>query len=272
MKITALVENTAKRADLKAVHGLSVYIETPKHKLLFDLGPNDAYRENAAKLGIDLTGVDTVVISHGHYDHGGALASFLKINDKANIYIRRQAFQPHFIANASGDKLPIGLDADLAKNERIIFTGDTMRIDDELFIFADVDAALDTQSRHTLFKQTADGYREDDFGHEQNLIVTAAGKAVLFCGCAHRGVDGILPAALRHQPGIEAVFGGFHLYNPGSGLTEPTELVRELAKKLSAYEAVFYTCHCTGEKAFACLREIMGEQLQYFSGGTVVES
>ena len=293
MKITALVENTSKRDDLKTVHGLSVHIETPKHKLLFDLGPDDTYIKNATTLGINLEDVDTVVISHGHYDHGGALASFLKINGKANIYIRRQAFQPNFIANATrlgtkppagwpdfqpnfitnaaGDKLFIGLDADLVKNERIIFTDDPMRIDDELLVFSHVEGALDMQSRHAFFKQTPDGYAPDNFDHEQHLIVTTEDKAVLFSGCSHSGVDGILPAALRHKSGIKAVFGGFHLYNPASGVTEPAEVVRELAGKLAAYETVFYTCHCTGSQAFECLRETMGEKLRYFSTGTVVE-
>jgi len=270
MKLTALAENTANRADLKTIHGLSIYIETPKHKLLFDLGPDDTAFENAEKLGVDLAAVDTVVISHGHFDHGGALDRFLEINDRAKIYIRRQAFEPHF-ARIADERKFIGLDEELAGNERIIFTDAAMRIDDELFVFSDVDAALDTQSSRALLKQTPDGYGQDDFDHEQNLIVTAEGKAVLFCGCAHRGVDGILPAALRHSSGIEAVFGGFHLYNMTSGVTEPIELVRKLAAKLTAYTVIFYTCHCSGEKAFDYLREIMGEKLRYFSTGTVVE-
>lgn len=75
MKITALVENQSN-CELKAVHGLSLYIETAKHKLLFDLGPDDTLFENAEKRGIDLGRVDTVVISHGHSDHGGPLGSF----------------------------------------------------------------------------------------------------------------------------------------------------------------------------------------------------
>ena len=82
MKITALVENTAKE-KLKAKHGLSLYIETKKHKILFDLGPDDTLFENARVCGIDLSKVDIVIISHGHMDHGGALSKFLAINKEA---------------------------------------------------------------------------------------------------------------------------------------------------------------------------------------------
>ena len=95
MTITALVENTAK-GDLKAVHGLSLYVETPGHRLLFDLGPDGTLLKNAGRLGIDLGRVDTVVISHGHYDHGGALAAFLEVNHTARVYVQRRAFAPHY--------------------------------------------------------------------------------------------------------------------------------------------------------------------------------
>ena len=71
MKITALVENKSS-CELAAVHGLSLYIETDRHKLLFDLGPDDTLLKNAQKRDIDLRQADTVVLSHGHSDHGGA--------------------------------------------------------------------------------------------------------------------------------------------------------------------------------------------------------
>lgn len=270
MKITVLVENTSKRDDLKTVHGLGVYIETPKHKMLFDLGPDDTVFDNAMTLGIDLGEIDTVIISHGHYDHGGALASFLEINKTARIYARRQAFEPHY-ADVGDDKLFVGLDAVLAEDKRVTLTDDTMRIDDELFVFSDVDGILDTQSRRALLKKTSDGYEQDDFDHEQSLIVTAEGKAVLFSGCSHSGADVILTAALRRQPDIKTVFGGFHMYNPNTGATEPEALITALAGRLSAHDAVFYTCHCTGEKAFGLMRETMGEKLRYIQTGAVVE-
>jgi len=270
MKIIALVENTVEGKDLKTVHGLSIYIETPKHKLLFDLGPNDTVFENAAKLGVDLTEVDTVVISHGHYDHGASLGKFLEVNDKAKIYIRKQAFEPYF-ADVKSEKKFIGLAPELAGNERIVFTGDSMRIDDELFLFSNLEISLDTKGRNVLFKQTPDGYEFDDFTHEQYLILASEGKAVLFSGCSHSGINGILAEALFYQPDICAVFGGFHLYDPNSGESEPDILIRWLAQMLNAYDPIFYTCHCTGQKAFDLMREIMGDKLRYLSTGMIVE-
>ena len=67
-------------------HGLSFYIETKKHKLLLDTGASDATLKNAEKLGIDLTQVDTVILSHGHYDHSGGIMAFAKLNPTAKIY------------------------------------------------------------------------------------------------------------------------------------------------------------------------------------------
>ena len=78
MRITSLVENTTK-SELKTKHGLSLYIETKSHKILFDLGSDSTLFENAMKRNIDISKVDTVIISHGHFDHGGALKKFLNI-------------------------------------------------------------------------------------------------------------------------------------------------------------------------------------------------
>ena len=80
MRIVTLVENTSRRQDLTAEHGLSLYIETGSHKILFDAGQSAAFADNAEKLGIDLTQADLAVLSHGHYDHGGGLGKFLETN------------------------------------------------------------------------------------------------------------------------------------------------------------------------------------------------
>ena len=74
MDITALVENTA-RSELKAKHGLSLYIETKAHKLLFDLGSDGTLFENVKKRAIDLSKIDTIIISHGQ--------NLIKVNQEA---------------------------------------------------------------------------------------------------------------------------------------------------------------------------------------------
>jgi len=271
MKVVTLVENTTCDKSLKPKHGLSIYVETSRHKVLFDLGPNDAFIHNAQKLGIDLAKVDTVVISHGHFDHGGALAHFLKINDQAKIYLHRLAFEPHYIKVLFA-KIYIGLDKKLAGNDRIIFVEDTLQIDDKLFIFSDVEGTFNTRSNNALLKKTANGYVRDNFSHEQNLIVSAEGKTVLFSGCSHKGIANILRTAKKYTPAIDAVFGGFHLYNPASKVVESPEVVAQLAHELSDHDTVFYTGHCTGDSAFECMRGSMGcEKVKRLSTGTIVE-
>ncbi|MDR0273366.1 MAG: MBL fold metallo-hydrolase [Clostridiales bacterium] len=269
MNITALVENTTNDDALKTKHGLSIYIETAKHKILFDVGPNDAFIYNAKQLGIDLAEIDIFVLSHGHSDHGGALSDFLRVNDKAKIYIHKKAFEPYFIEILFAKKY-IGLDKKLAANERIIFTDGVLEIDDELLLFSDVEGQFDTKSHRVLLRKTQNGFERDDFLHEQNLIVTSGGKSALFSGCSHRGIANILRAATKHRA-INAVFGGFHLYNPVTKAAESPQLIEELATELSSHETIFYTCHCTGEKAYQSLREIMGEKVRYFSTGTTVK-
>jgi len=113
--------------------------------------------------------------------------------------------------------------------------------------------------------------KQDDFTHEQNLIVTEKGKAALFSGCSHKGIDNIMCSAKKHSPTIHAVFGGFHLYNPVTKTEEPQEAVQRLINELSAYDTVFYTGHCTGSKAFESMRDSMGEKVQYLSTGKIVE-
>ena len=103
MKIVTLIENTACCEAFSCEHGLSLYIETEHHKILFDAGQTGAFADNAQKLGIDLAAVDIAVLSHGHYDHSGGMERFLEINQKAKIYVNQNAVKPHY--NGAGGYL-----------------------------------------------------------------------------------------------------------------------------------------------------------------------
>ena len=87
MKIIALLENTTKHANIGCEHGLSLYIDTGSHKILFDMGQSDLFYENAKKLGVDLSLVDIAIISHGHNDHGGGLKTFLEIKGVEKVRV-----------------------------------------------------------------------------------------------------------------------------------------------------------------------------------------
>lgn len=144
VRVTALLENTAGREGLCAAHGLSLYIETPRHKILFDMGPGDEFLSNAEALGVDLTAVDLAVLSHGHDDHGGGLAAFCRVNDHAPIYLHRSAFGPYYILSDDRDPAYIGLPLGLEEfRDRFIFTDREMVIDRELTLFAEPPAVFD---------------------------------------------------------------------------------------------------------------------------------
>jgi 7,8-dihydropterin-6-yl-methyl-4-(beta-D-ribofuranosyl)aminobenzene 5'-phosphate synthase len=272
MKITALVENTSNRSDILSKHGLSLYIETRNHKILFDLGPDDTFIKNAAILDVDLSGVDTVVISHGHSDHGGALELFLKHNTKADVYIHEKAFEPHAVS-VMGIKFNAGLDDKLKCNPRIKLISGLTEIDGELIIFSDVtERRFPLKGNEMLYAGTGGKYARDDFSHEQHLMIRENGKTAVFSGCAHQGIVNIKQRADAVADGnVDYMIAGMHMYNPAAKKYEKQELIESVAAELSKGSTRFYTCHCTGKKAFDIMRLCLNERLKYLSAGESIE-
>lgn len=271
MKVTVLTENTAVSHSFGCEHGLSLYIQTQRHKLLFDMGQTDLFLQNARKLGIDLSAVDIAVISHGHYDHGGGLRGFLQCNTKAPVYVQQQAFERHYSRRPSGIT-DIGLDATLAQNKRIVFTEQSYQIDETLTLFSYVpQTQLQSNFNHTLLEQSNDGLVPDKFVHEQNLIITEGGKQVLIAGCAHRGIVNIA-ARCKEMTGrhADAVIGGFHLHNFNTDTSENPVRISEMASALKALGGIYYTGHCTGQPAYAQLKNEMGDTINYLATGASV--
>lgn len=251
MKLVTLIENTACREGLVSEHGLSLYLQTGERHILFDAGQSGAFADNAEKLGVDLKAVDFAVLSHGHYDHGGGLARFLQINDHAPVYLNVHAFAPHY----NGKEKYIGLDPRLQKNNRLIFTDGAYKIADGLTL-------------HTLSAPPEDSaglmvlengiLQPETFRHEQYLLVEEAGKRILISGCSHKG---ILQIMKHFQPDV--LIGGFHFMK----VTEEDRL-KAAAGELLQYPTIYYTGHCTGERQYAVMKQILGDRLQYLATGT----
>jgi len=279
MIITSIVENTSKKG-LPVEHGLSIYIQLDNgQRVLFDMGQSDLFARNAEQLNLDIKMIDTAVISHGHYDHGGGLNTFLNLNTRAKIYIHQDAFLPHYSLRDSGLAY-IGLDPHLQPavetsspviNRRYVLCGNVTRIDDHMMLFADVEGSCCwPHGNQLLFGPTRE--KNDSFNHEQNLIIQEGDDVILFAGCAHRGIINILRKAeqvVGKKP--THVLAGMHLVK--SGLDEEAEsaFIRNLAHELKDYKQTqFYTMHCTGEQQFLKLKQFMNSQIEYLSCGDML--
>lgn len=274
MKIVTLLENTSRRPDLTAARGLSLYVETAEHKVLFDMGPDASFLENARTLGVDLAAVDIAVLSHGHSDHGGGLAAFCEINQTANVYLRREALGAYFAVLPGQAPRYIGLPRVLATlSERFVFTGEREILGGGLTLFSGVedDPAL-RAAAPKLQERTGESFRPDGFAHEQHLLVEEGGRAVLLAGCGHLGIVNTLRAAERHlgrRPDV--VFGGFHLFELKPDAPESEALIAATAAELTKGNTVYYTGHCTGDWAYERLKETLGDRLRPMDCGASAE-
>lgn len=268
MNVKVLVENTSLSPAYRCEHGLSLYIKTRNHRILFDMGQSSLFLENAEGMDADIGAVDMAILSHGHYDHGGGIETFLKHNTRANLYVHADAFQPHYAKREDGRIDDIGLDLAAAANPRVQTSRHMLRLDDEICVFSGVvPHRLFPPANRVLLRKSSD-YEPDDFTHEQNLIVTEDGEDVLFTGCAHNGIVNIIEAARSLQGRApRAVVGGFHLFLEENASDGDTAFAVQVADALSAYDAVYYTGHCTGEGGCRLLREKLGRRVFRLSTG-----
>ncbi len=253
MNLTVLTENTTLAPSLTAEHGLSLYIETGKEKILFDMGQSDAFAQNAEKLGIDLEAVTLAVISHGHYDHGGGLERFLKINQTAPVYLSKFAFQPHF--NASGKD--IGLNPALQHSSRLVMVEGECPLAEGITLHTSIPCAAPIPQEGM---QAGNPPAAEDFRHECYVTLKEGEKTVLLSGCSHRGIGNI---AQFFRPDV--FIGGFHLMKE-----HRREVLEETARTLLSLPTAYYTGHCTGQDQFSLLQEKMGLRLHSLSTGTVL--
>ena len=271
MVVKTLMENTSISKDFCSEHGLSLYIETGNHKILFDVGASQFFLQNAKQLGVDITSVDFLVISHGHYDHGGGLETFLKENTKAEVFLHRLAFEKYYAIRLSNKLDFIGLDEELKENKRIVFTSDRFFISSGIQVFSNiVQREPRPKSNNGLLIKHKGQMVDDAFLHEQNLVIEEDGKTLLVTGCAHNGIINILEhfhTLKGRMP--DYVIGGFHL-SSRSGGDEETDAIDRIGKHLIGTKAKYYTCHCTGIEAYEKLKFVMGDSIDYLSAGSEI--
>lgn len=209
-------------------------------------------------MGIDLSAVDFALLSHGHYDHGGGLAAFLRCNNHAPVYVSSRAFAPHY----HGSERYIGLDPALAGSDRIRPVEDALTLGEGILLThcSDADLAEPVDDAGLMVKR-GETLCPEDFAHEQYLLIRDGGRQMLISGCSHRGV-----LNLHGHFAPDVLIGGFHLMNlDPDGPGRPR--LEETAARLMSPPTLCFTGHCTGEAQYAFLQARMGDCLHRLSAG-----
>ena len=262
MKWTVLSDNRSCDGSLETEHGLSILLETDKHRILLDTGASDVFIRNAEKTGIDLSTVDYVFISHGHSDHAGGLQYLVERNRKAKVLVSPDAMSGKFFSKR-GNLHSITVEWPKIDDGKLVLIDQTCTIAENIHVIAHIplNHPMPKGNQHLYVQKNAGDYIHDDFRHELVLYV----DGLLFTGCAHSGLENILAAC--PWP-VHTVIGGFHLLDGQESGEELTVLAQRLKAKYP--ETLFYTSHCTGDKVFATLKTIMDEHLHAFSCGTTI--
>jgi len=268
-RISTLVENTAS-LSLLGEHGLAFWLETPAGAILLDTGQGEVLFRNARHMGIDLATAEALVLSHGHYDHTGAVAAVLKMAQQARVYLHPEALSPKFARRPDGMGRSIGMpdSSRLAIQDhpnRIVAVTSPARVLDEVYLTGPI-------PRKSSFEDTGgDFYCDEACSHRDSLMddqavffQTSQGTVVVV-GCAHSGVVNILTYVrdLTHGKPIYTVIGGMHLL----AATED-RLSRTIASLRELDVPRIGLAHCTGFAAMARLQQELPGRCFHCAAGT----
>ncbi len=265
MLAKVVIDNISKN-ELLPEWGLSIYIEHEGHKLLLDTGGSGAFAENAKALGISLAEIEYGVLSHAHYDHADGLAAFFAQNQTASFYLREGAAE-----NCYGKKWIfhkyIGIQKGTLEKyrERIRYVRGDYELFPGAYLIPHKTPGLEAIGKKAnMYIKNGHRWRPDGFRHEQSMVLSTKQGLVVFNSCSHGGADNIIKEAAEAFPGktIYALIGGFHLF------ASPESEVRALAERVRAtgIQRVI-TGHCTGKRAYAILREELGDQVEQMYTG-----
>jgi len=255
MRVVTLVENLVYKKGLAAEHGLSIHIKGDSQSVVFDSGQSGLFIRNSKELGIDISEVDALVLSHGHYDHAGGISSFLSANKKARIYLKREALEPKY-----NGKRFVGFDASLIPPERLVYVTEMVELDNGLFIMPDIPIV---NYRDTHFKHFQKGFPgnlvEDNFIDELFLAYAGQEGLSIISSCSHRGITNIVECAIKaFGLPINYIIGGFHLKDSD---TEGLDLVvNYFGNHTPKHIGV---SHCTGVDKYCQLRSSLNTDIFY---------
>lgn len=265
-RITILYDAFGQPNALRKDWGFAALVEVGGKRILFDTGDDaETFAHNTKALGVDLTRLDFVVMSHRHGDHMGGLAYLLEVNPGVKIYAPKEGFGVY------GGSLPgsfyrrdASLPADMryyagAPPELLRFGSAWPKANFEL-----IDETTEVAPGVTLIAlvSEAPGTRELK---ELSLAIRTPQGIVLVVGCSHPGIEAIVAQAAKIDPRIHAIAGGFHL------VVAQDEVIDKVTRSLRERQVEYVAPgHCTGEPTFAALQKAFGERYLFAGLGSTL--
>jgi 7,8-dihydropterin-6-yl-methyl-4-(beta-D-ribofuranosyl)aminobenzene 5'-phosphate synthase len=269
IKITTLAENTAT-ADCIGEWGLSMLVEADGKRILFDTGAGTAALVNATTIGVDLSGVDCIVISHGHYDHTGGLYQTLKRTGPKKIFAHPDIWSRKY---GSLDKKPkrfIGIaylrEAFESMGASFQLSTEPQRISERITTTGEIPMLTAYESVETyLCVKENEELIQDPLADDLSLVIDTDFGLVVILGCSHRGIINTLMQARKvtGKDTIYAAIGGTHLIHAKRERLEKTaDAILEMGVQYLGVS------HCTGFKAAAYLADKFGDRFFHNNAGT----
>ena len=250
MRLTVLVDNnTYIDQYYLGEPALCFYLEEEGKRYLFDTGYSDIYRRNAAALGVDLTRLDGVIISHGHNDHTNGLQYFAETDVRPELIAH-----PKILERKRYGATDISLtltEADLTRRFNLRLSSKPAAITKDLLFLGEIPRGNSFENQRPVGERLEAGCWLPDYVPDDSALVYKKQDAIyIITGCSHAGICNIVEYA-KQATGISKVaglIGGMHLFSGTS----------EQAKRTTAYlaqniDGVIYPCHCTSLKAKAAL-------------------
>ncbi len=262
IEINVLVENTTMSSALIGEYGFAAQLLAGKHNILFDTGSNDALFINSAALGIDLSEVEEIIISHGHYDHTGAVMAFLSQYGGRKIYAHSDIFRRRLSSRMGGRKIDIGCKFPYPEavdaGAEFVFTDTFTEIHPGIYLTGEIPRLTEYEDVGGNFMFEKDGQLHKDLlPDDMAVLIDHPEGLIIMSGCSHSGMINTLEYC-RQKTGrskVLAYIGGTHLMNASQERLERT------IEALRMYEVQnLIVGHCTGFYAAAELFKQLGRQ------------
>lgn len=261
MKLTVLVDNTTNTRDLKAESGFSLYMEDRGTSILFDTGSSSLFLENAHKIGIDLSKVGYVVLSHGHYDHTWGLKHLATMYRSITTALptTKPILLTHPLSFNQRTKETKEMGCNIAEAELADFfsihkSKTPVWITDQLVFLGEIDRKFSYEGNHTIGQIIKNGMEVADSMEDDTALAYKSSQGlVIITGCSHSGICNIVEQAKQicQDDRVLAVIGGLHLRKP------PIEqLSSTIAYLHQANVQQLYACHCTDQPSRIALAQL----------------